>query len=100
MASAEDRGESVSDDDVSRNTSMPLSGSPGGASPACRLLGNQWRRSDGLPNYTPGTAAYKSCLLRQGVVGQDGSDGYNTMASPPPAPTLICIPLGIDSSCN
>src|SRR4051794_24030509 len=49
------------------------------------------------PNYAPGTAAYKSCLIRQGVVGQDGSDGYNTMASPPPAPTLICIPLGIDS---
>ena len=52
------------------------------------------------PNYPPGTAAYKSCLLRRGVVGQDGSDGYNTMASPPPAPTLICIPLGIDSSCH
>ena len=52
------------------------------------------------PNYPPGTAAYKSCLLRQGVVGQDGTDGYNTMASPPPAPTLICIPLGIDSTCN
>jgi len=51
------------------------------------------------PSYAPGTAAYKSCLLRQGVVGQDGSDGYNTMASPPPAPTLICIPLGIASCC-
>ena len=50
------------------------------------------------PNYAPGTAAYKSCLLRQGVVGQDGTDGYNTMPSPPPAPTLVCIPLGIDSS--
>ena len=52
------------------------------------------------PNYPPGTAAYKSCLLRRGVVGQDGSDGYNTMASPPPAPTLFGVPLGIDSSCN
>ena len=52
------------------------------------------------PNYAPGTAAYKSCLIRQGVVGQDGTDGYNTMASPPPAPTLFCIPLGIDSSSN
>ncbi|HKF61834.1 MAG TPA: hypothetical protein VKB42_10775 [Dongiaceae bacterium] len=52
------------------------------------------------PNYAPGTAAYKSCLLRQGVVGQDGTDGYNTMASPPPAPTLFCIPLGINSTCN
>jgi len=52
------------------------------------------------PTYPPGTAGYKACLIRQGVVGQEGDGGYNTMASPPPAPTLICIPLGIDSSCN
>ncbi len=52
------------------------------------------------PNFAPGTAAYKSCLIRQGVVGQDGTEGIKAMPSPPPAPTLFCIPLGTDSSCN
>jgi hypothetical protein len=52
------------------------------------------------PNYAPGTAAYKSCLIRQGVVGQEGTEGVDAMPSPPPAPALFCIPLGTDSSCN
>jgi hypothetical protein len=52
------------------------------------------------PTYAPGAAAYKSCLIRQGVVGQDGTEGVNAMPSPPPQPTLFCIPLGTDSSCN
>jgi hypothetical protein len=52
------------------------------------------------PNFPPGTAAYKSCLIRQSVVGQDGTEGVNAMPSPPTAPALFCIPLRIDSSCN
>jgi hypothetical protein len=52
------------------------------------------------PNYAPGTSAYRACLLREGVVGQDGTEGQGAMPSPPPAPSLICIPLGIDSSCS
>ena len=52
------------------------------------------------PAYAPGTAAYKSCLLRQGYRGDDGSEGYGAVESPPPPPAQMCIPLGIDSSCN
>jgi hypothetical protein len=52
------------------------------------------------PNYAPGTAAYKSCLIRQGVFGLEGTEGVDAMPSPPPAPALFCIPLGTDSSCN
>ena len=52
------------------------------------------------PAFAPGTAAYKSCLLRQGYRGDDGSEGYGAVESPPPPPAQMCIPLGIDSSCN
>ena len=52
------------------------------------------------PTYASGTPAYRACLMRQGVVGQDGTEGVNAMPSPPPQPTLLCIPLGTDSSCN